>query len=99
MSAWVGFQMLGAMYPNKELNSVVGPVIIYTIMGFVIGKLIMNVFGLAVDTVLQCFIADEELNNGVHGDHTPPEFKQFLDEPAYQEEQKKNAKPEGGAQA
>jgi hypothetical protein len=37
----------------------------------------MNVFGLAVDTTLQCFVADEELNGQV-GDHTPEELKRFL---------------------
>jgi solute carrier family 44 protein 1 (choline transporter-like protein)/choline transporter-like protein 2/4/5 len=37
----------------------------------------MNVFGMAVDTALQCFVADEELNGQV-GDHTPPQLKKFL---------------------
>jgi len=37
----------------------------------------MNVFGMAVDTALQCFVADEEIN-GTVGDHTPPQLTKFL---------------------
>ena len=36
----------------------------------------MGVFGMAVDTALQCFVMDEELN-GTVGEHTPPQLKQF----------------------
>jgi hypothetical protein len=87
-SGWIGYQLLGALYEEGELNSVVGPVIIYVIIGYVIGKLIMNVFGLAVDTTLQCFIADEELNNGAS--HTPGPLKEFLDSDEYKEQNKKD---------
>jgi len=52
-----GYFILRAMH--SELNPVF-PLIIYGIVGFVVGKLYMNVFGLAVDSCLQCFIVTEE---------------------------------------
>jgi len=52
-----GYFILRAVHPS--LNPVF-PLIIYGIVGYVVGKLYMNVFGLAVDTCLQCFIITEE---------------------------------------
>jgi len=48
------------------------------IIGYVVSKLFMNVFGLAVDSVLQCFVADEELAGGGGAQYTPEELKKFL---------------------
>jgi len=45
--------------------------------GYLCGKLVMNVFGLAVDTVLQCFVAEEELCGG-STESTPAELQAFL---------------------
>jgi len=59
------------------LSSPYGACTIYLIEGWVCGKLVMNVFGLGVDTVLQCFVADEEIN-GTVGDYTPHELTSFL---------------------
>lgn len=75
-TVFIGYLLLTAY--QLELNSLYGPLCIYLIEGWLCGKLVMNVFGLAVDTVLQCFVADEELN-GVVGEHTPPELTSFLD--------------------
>jgi hypothetical protein len=35
-------------------------VLLYFFLGYIVGSLFMNVFALAVDTSLQCFIAGEE---------------------------------------
>jgi len=57
-TAVIGYFLLQAMYP--EANPV-APMIIYICVGYVVGQLYMNIFGLAVDTCLQCFIAVEEM--------------------------------------
>jgi len=72
---FVGFMLCEAF--GYQLSSPYGVCTIYLIEGWVCGKLVMNVFGLGVDTVLQCFIADEEIN-GTVGEHTPPELEGFL---------------------
>jgi hypothetical protein len=76
-TVFIGFMLIEVF--GLKLNSPVGPCIIYLIEGWVCGSLVMNVFGLGVDTVLQCFVADEEIN-GTVGEHTPYELTSFLDE-------------------
>mmetsp|Transcript_125987 Transcript_125987/g.327174 ORF Transcript_125987/g.327174 Transcript_125987/m.327174 type:complete len:926 (+) Transcript_125987:139-2916(+) len=52
-----GYFILQLLYPSA---SPAMPVLIYFAMSYMVAKLFMNVFGLAVDTSLQCFIAAEE---------------------------------------
>merc|ERR1711937_994956 len=76
-TVFLGFMLIEAS--GMKLNSPYGALSIYLIEGWVCGQLVMNVFGLGVDTVLQCFVADEEIN-GTVGEHTPPELGSFLAE-------------------
>merc|ERR1712100_49952 len=76
-TVFLGFMLITVS--GMKLNSPYGACAIYLVEGWVCGKLVMNVFGLGVDTVLQCFVADEEIN-GTVGEHTPPELMSFLDE-------------------
>jgi hypothetical protein len=75
-TTYFGYQLLMAVFAD-DIDTPYGACFIYLVIGNVVGRLVMNVFGMAVDTSLQCFVADEELN-GVVGDHTPPQLKQFL---------------------
>jgi hypothetical protein len=77
-TTYTGYQLVTTVFKD-ELSTPYGACFIYLIIGNVVGRLVMNVFGMAVDTSLQCFIADEELN-GMVGEHTPPQLKQFLAE-------------------
>jgi hypothetical protein len=75
-TTYTGYQLLMFAFAD-EISTPYGACFLYLIIGNVVGRLVMNVFGMAVDTSLQCFVADEELN-GVVGEHTPPQLKQFL---------------------
>jgi hypothetical protein len=74
-TTFVGYQLLNVVF--DDLSSPVGPCAVFLLIGNMVGRLVMGVFGMAVDTALQCFVMDEELN-GTVGDHTPPQLKQFL---------------------
>lgn len=74
-TAVLGFLCLQAIYP--EIKSPVLLTCIYACMGYVIGSLYMNVFGLAVDTTLQCFIATEEM--GIDQEFIPSKLRKLLD--------------------
>jgi hypothetical protein len=88
-TAVVGYFMMELLHgPNApEENQVSSPwicVIIFVFMGYVMAKLFMNVFAMAVDSVLQCFVADEELNSSGGGggaQYTPELLKGFLKDP------------------
>jgi hypothetical protein len=75
-TTYFGYQLLMITFADS-ISTPYGACFIYLLIGNMTGRLVMNVFGMAVDTSLQCFVADEELN-GVVGEHTPPQLKQFL---------------------
>lgn len=58
LTASCGYLTLYLIY--EHINPII-PVIVYVGVGWVMSKLYMNVFGLAVDSMLQCFIATEEM--------------------------------------
>jgi hypothetical protein len=53
----VGYFILQAL--EDDVN-VIAPLMAYAAVGFIVGKLYMNVFGLAVDSMLHCFLAAED---------------------------------------
>lgn len=76
----IGYLLLNAMYEEGEISS---PFVIYFVVfciGYVVSALFMAVFAMAVDTTLQCFVADKELSRDRSGEnnHTPPELKSFV---------------------
>jgi hypothetical protein len=75
-TTYFGYQLLINVFAD-DISTPYGACFLYLIIGNVVGRLVMNVFGMAVDTALQCFVADEELNGQV-GDHTPPQLRKFL---------------------
>ena len=83
-TAVIGYFVINALYNDPDDPEISSPwvcVAIFVVMGYVVSKLFMNVFGLSVDTILQCFVADEELHSSGGGggaQYTPEELKVFL---------------------
>lgn len=46
---------------RSQLNSIAGPTIMTAVLAYYTGKMVTAVFGMAITTILQCFVADEEL--------------------------------------
>lgn len=46
---------------RSDLNSIVGPTFMTAVLAYYTGKMITGVFGMSITTILQCFVADEEL--------------------------------------
>ncbi|CAN0254865.1 unnamed protein product [Ectocarpus sp. 12 AP-2014] len=46
---------------RSQLNSLVGPTIMTAVLAYYTGKMVTAVYGMAITTILQCFVADEEL--------------------------------------
>lgn len=57
-SSAAGYFILKALHP--EVTPIL-PMFMYAVTAYLVAKLFMNVFGLSVDTMLQCFIATEEM--------------------------------------
>jgi len=60
---------------HKDLSPFM-PCVCFLFVSYVVAKLFMNVFGLAVDTSLQCFIAAEEMSN--YEDFAPDVLSDFV---------------------
>lgn len=70
----LGYIILQSFHPDV---SPVVPMICYFILGYMAALLFMNVFGLAVDTCLQCFIACEEMK--ITEEFVPGPLKSLVD--------------------
>merc|ERR1719382_2146136 len=74
-TAVLGFLILERMH--SDVSAVpVACVLVYCVIGYVMGVLFMDVFGLAVDATLQCLIATEEM--GIDSSFIPAKLKKFV---------------------
>jgi hypothetical protein len=66
---------------NDNLYSPFIPTICIFIFAYVIGAVFMNVYGMAADTILACFIVDEEIHSKKNSPalHCPESLKTFLE--------------------
>jgi len=66
---------------SADLYSPVIPTLIVLIFAYGIGNAFMTVYGMAAETILACFVLDEELNKKKNAPprHCPESLKNFLD--------------------
>jgi len=56
---------------SKELDNIYGPLFMIVAIAYITGTMFMSVWGMAADTILQCFCVDKELSKGKYNNHTP----------------------------
>jgi len=69
-----GYYIFQAFHPQM---SPIVPTILYVILGYLVGRLFLTVFGLACDTSLQCFIMAEE--SRMRGDFVPSALQSLME--------------------
>lgn len=69
-----GYYIFQAFHPQM---SPIVPTILYVILGYLVGRLFLTVFGLACDTSLQCFIMAEE--SRMRGDFVPTALQSLME--------------------
>jgi hypothetical protein len=74
-TAVLGFLILQEMHADVSAVPVTC-VLAYCVIGYSMGVLFMDVFGLAVDATLQCFIATEEM--GIDSSFVPAKLRKFV---------------------
>ena len=78
-SAVVGYFVITKVeYFNAELSSVVLPVIVFGVIGFILGKVTMSIFSVSGDALMHSFLLDEEINKGMP--KAFPELQKFMSE-------------------
>ena len=58
------FLITNVNYFSENLNSCVLPVVVFLIIGLVLGLVTMSIFGISGDALMHSFLLDEELNKG-----------------------------------
>ena len=81
-STYFGYLII--THPSKwenQIHSPVFPTIVFLLISFLIAEVFMSVYGMACDTILHCFLVDEEIckRNGRNPMHSPETLKDFLD--------------------
>ena len=61
---------------SEDIDSAFLPVFCMVMVGLIIGLVTMNVFGMSADTLLYCFLIDEEINKGQP--KAMPELQKFM---------------------
>jgi len=62
-TAFGGYFLMNA-YIKDDVHSLYGPVIIISILAYVVADVFMDIFDVGVSTILQCFVVDEETYDG-----------------------------------
>ena len=76
-SAVIGYFVITYVpYFNAELNSFVLPVIIFGIIGFILGYITLSIFSVSGDALIHSFLLDEEINKGQP--KAFPELQKFM---------------------
>merc|ERR1712232_463845 len=70
-----GYLVLITIHPTV---SPIAPMLLFIAIGYMAAELYMNVFGLAVDTSLQCFIIVEEMGDAADLDNVPRPLRKLL---------------------
>eukprot|EP00929_Paragymnodinium_shiwhaense_P003806 TRINITY_DN10446_c0_g1_i3.p1 TRINITY_DN10446_c0_g1~~TRINITY_DN10446_c0_g1_i3.p1 ORF type:complete len:932 (+),score=213.90 TRINITY_DN10446_c0_g1_i3:88-2883(+) len=69
VTALVGYLLLKQMHPEA---APVMPVIVFVAIGYIVGRLFMALFNMAVNTCLQCFVITEEMGGEPAGEPFVP---------------------------
>jgi len=66
---------------SSQLYSPVIPTLIVLVFAYAIGNVFLTVYGMAAETILACFVLDEEINKKKNAPprHCPESLKSFLD--------------------
>merc|ERR1740121_3573761 len=91
-TATSGYFLLQMLHPQASPTF---PVMVYIGIAYVVAKLYMNVFGLAVDTSLQCFIIVEEQDLG--RDCVPGPLKKLVAKEQEKKDQELSGEKDAGS--
>jgi len=79
VSGVIGYFLITKVsYFSDELNSCVLPVVVFIIIGLILGLVTMSIFGTSGDALMHSFLLDEELNKGQA--KAFPELQKFMND-------------------
>lgn len=80
-SAYLGFLIITTDENYKsQINSAVGPTVVFAIVSYCIACLFMGVYEISADTIVQAFILDEKMNGINKTKYAPQPIKEFMED-------------------
>jgi solute carrier family 44 (choline transporter-like protein), member 2/4/5 len=80
-ASYIGYMLITRVSTWKDsIHSPIFPTVVFILLSYSISGLFMSVYGMACDTILQCFLADEELSSRNRGApaHSPQLLMDFM---------------------
>lgn len=81
-STYIGYQVV--MHRPEIKDKLIGttfPALVFFMCSYTIGAIFMNVYGVATEAILQCFLLDEKLNKrGDPLDNCPGPLREFFED-------------------
>ena len=74
-SAWIAYLIIINTPLVDKIYSPIFPIIIVSIVAYLISAIFLSVFSFSATTILHCFILDEEIKGGRH----PASLNEFLE--------------------
>lgn len=75
------FILIYLEYYADNLYSPFSPVIVILFLSYAVSLMFMSIYGLGADTLVQCFLVDQEVQERVNGgaaQYCPPELREFF---------------------
>lgn len=69
-------------YIDDKLISLLGPTILIIIIAYFVASMFFNIFGMACETILHCFVADEEMFGDGADSYAENDLKDWIDKHA-----------------
>jgi len=86
LTTGIAYIAMSRHIPETELNSPVGPAVMVFIIAIFVGDMFLDLFEMATETILQCFIADEEMFDG-EGSYADGDLRKWFSD--HEENEKK----------
>eukprot|EP00953_Heterococcus_sp_UTEX-ZZ885_P042145 21449-Heterococcus_DN1.PRE.1 len=61
LASALAFYVAADKLQGNELHGLIGPTLITGVLAYFMARMFTDVFAMAISTILQCFIADEEM--------------------------------------
>jgi hypothetical protein len=73
---------------KDKIHSPIFPTVLFMLIAYMIAGIFMSVYGMACDTILQCFLVDEELSSkiGRPAGHSPEILADFMGKEKYKDQ-------------
>jgi len=61
VTVFATYLVIAYAYPSDQINGIISPLIFVAVLSYFVSSMFSEIFGMSIETILCCFIADEEM--------------------------------------